>query len=278
LDADNVDALLSTYDLILDCTDMVSTRLLLNDAAVRLQKPIIQAGIYQYEGQIHLMAPGTGGCLRCQWPELPEANEPGACLQHGVLGAVPGLFGTLQAMEAVKWLVGLPTPLQDHVLILNVLNYQQHLIRRTPQADCPACGQAGGQSLDQRLIEARRTDAPSEEPDSVWELVFQGTPLKLTQFTLIDVNEAREHRPIPDLVVQNIPFSRFELDHPPPLDKETHYLLYCAKGVRSAHLVRELRKRGYTNVFALAGGQAQQNLTALRKQELEEVSLFYVRH
>jgi rhodanese-related sulfurtransferase len=107
---------------------------------------------------------------------------------------------------------------------------------------------------------------------------LSGASLRLSQFSLIDVSEMREHLPISDLTVQNIPFSRFELDHPPPLDKERQYLLYCSKGIRSAHLVRELRKRGYDNVFALAGGLARQNLADLRRRELEGASLFYVSH
>lgn len=278
LESTGLAPLLEQYDLILDCTDTISTRLMMNDAAVMLQKPLIQAGVYQYEGQIHLIAPGMGGCLRCQWPDNMEPDAPGTCMQSGVLGAVPGLFGTLQAMEAIKWLVGLPTPLSDHVLILDLLSYQQHLIRRTSQPDCSVCGRFHEQQLDHQLTQERLAEVPTEESDSVWQLIFTGAPLRLTQFTLIDVNESREHSPIPDLTVQNIPFSRFELDHPPPLDKEKQYLLYCSKGVRSAHLVRELRKRGFTNVFALAGGQAKQDLAELRKLELEKANLYYVRH
>jgi sulfur-carrier protein adenylyltransferase/sulfurtransferase len=239
-----------------------------------MQKPLIQASVYQYEGQIQMVAPGFGGCLRCQWPELSEQLSMADCTQHGVLGAVSGLFGTLQAMEAIKWIVGLPTPLQDHLLIMDLLTYEQRLIRRAVQPDCPVCGRF----FDQRLAASRQSDVDDEVLDSTWQLEFNDASLRLTQFSLIDVNEAREHAPIPDLTVQNIPFSRFELDHPPPLDKERKYLLYCRKGVRSAHLVRELRKRGYQNVFALAGGLTKQDLADLRRRELEGASLFYVHH
>jgi sulfur-carrier protein adenylyltransferase/sulfurtransferase len=123
-------SLLQDYDLVLDCTDNFEIRFLLNGVAVRLQKPLIQASVYQYEGQIQLVVPGMGGCLRCQWPDLPEDAPLENCIDHGVIGAVSGMFGTLQAMEAIKWIVGLPTSLTDRVLMMDLLTYQQHLIRR----------------------------------------------------------------------------------------------------------------------------------------------------
>jgi adenylyltransferase/sulfurtransferase len=279
LTGDAVESLLEPYDLILDCTDNFSARFLMNDAAVRLGKPLIQASLYQYEGQVQLIRPGFGGCLRCQWPQWSSENPPldaplGNCAESGVLGAVPGILGAMQAMEAIKLIVGLPTPLQQNLLIMDMLTWQSRSLRRAVRPDCPVCG---GSVVQQAVSEPADDDA-ALEPDSVWELEFETADHRLAQFVLIDVNEAREHVPIPDLTVKNIPFSRFELDHPPPLDKENRYLLYCSKGIRSTHLARELRKRGYKNVFAVAGGLVRQDLAALRKRELEEARLFYVRH
>ena len=82
---------------------------LLNDTAVRTSIPLIQAGVYKFEGQIHLCDPNAGtACLRCLWPEIPEEGCVGTCAEVGVLGTVPGLFGTLQATEAIKYLLDLP--------------------------------------------------------------------------------------------------------------------------------------------------------------------------
>lgn len=278
LTAQNIQTLFESYDLILDCTDNFSARFLMNDAAVAMQKPLLQASLYQYEGQVQLIRPGFGGCLRCQWPQWSSENPPldaalGNCAESGVLGAVPGILGAMQAMEAIKLMVGLPTPLEQHLLILDMLTWQSRMLKRVVRPDCPVCG---GTVVEQP--EPQLEDEMLLEPDSEWELEFDSSEHRLSHFVLIDVNEAREHVAIPDLIVKNIPFSRFELDFPPPLDKETRYLLYCSKGIRSTHLARELRKRGYKNVFAVAGGLMRQDLTALRKRELEEAGLFYVRH
>ena len=282
LTRETAESLVEPYDLVLDCTDNFAARFLLNDVSLALQKPLIQAGIYQYEGQIHMLRPGFGGCLRCQWPDVPLDAPLGNCAESGVLGAVPGVLGAMQAMEAIKLIVGLPTPLESHMLIMDLLSWQNRLLTRSIRPDCAFCGgQMEERQLRERLWQSESSGEAVEEPDSDWQLEFTESAKnlpRLSQFTLIDVNEAREHVPVPNLTVQNIPFSRFELDYPPPLDGERQYLLYCSKGVRSSHLARELRKRGYRNVFALAGGLMRQDLSELRKRELEKSRLFYVSH
>ena len=101
---DTIDALIAPYDFILDCTDNFAAKFLINDACVRLRKPFSHAGIQGFNGQLLTWVPGGGPCYRCVFPEPPPEAEAGA---NGVVGALPGVIGSLQAMEALKYILGL---------------------------------------------------------------------------------------------------------------------------------------------------------------------------
>ena len=109
LDAGNADRLAAGHDLILDCSDNFATKFLLNDLALRTRKPVLFASVYQYEGQLQVVRGDEAtACLRCVWPEATRDGLVGNCAEAGVLGPVPGVFGSLQALEALKLLLGLP--------------------------------------------------------------------------------------------------------------------------------------------------------------------------
>lgn len=246
---ENIDTLMADYDLVLDCTDNFTARFLLSDTATRLKKPLIQASVHQYEGQIQGWFPeNPGGCLRCQWPEMTSDAVMGTCSEVGVLGPIPGLLGALQAMEAIKYLVGLPTPLTDQMLIFDGLTYQTRLLKRPVQPDCPSCGLQNNENVNipnaAFLNEAEFLLTPDDD-------------FSLSDYVVIDVSEAREHVPIPQHPCLNIPFSRFDLEQP-RLERQQHYLLYCTQGTRSAHLVESLRQRGYEHVWAMSQALHQQ--------------------
>ncbi|GMV37604.1 MAG: hypothetical protein AMXMBFR61_21120 [Fimbriimonadales bacterium] len=139
LAAENVEALVSDHDVVLDCTDNFETKFLLNDACVALGTPLVQASIYQMEGQIQLIAPGSG-CLRCQWPETPPSGCVGSCAEVGVLGVLPGLFGVLQATETIKLITGIGECLTRTLLLVDLRTYQVTRLERPPNPSCPACG------------------------------------------------------------------------------------------------------------------------------------------
>src|SRR6185436_2797360 len=120
LDAGNADRLVADFDLVLDCSDNFSTKFLLNDAALRTRKPVLFASVYQYEGQLQLVTGSdAAACLRCVWPEATRDGLVGNCAEAGVLGPVPGVFGSLQALEALKHLLGLPGLSGDEMLIFD---------------------------------------------------------------------------------------------------------------------------------------------------------------
>lgn len=137
--ASNADALLAGADLVIDGADNFDARYLLNDTAMRQRIPWVYGAVQGFAGQVGLFAPhqhDNAPCYRCLFPEPPGPGEAPNCAEAGVLGALPGLIGTLQATEALKWLLGLPEPLLGKLLCVDALTMQFNTIRL---AKDPAC-------------------------------------------------------------------------------------------------------------------------------------------
>jgi sulfur-carrier protein adenylyltransferase/sulfurtransferase len=141
LKAANVRAVFKDYDLVLDGTDRLATRYLVNDACVILGLPLVSAAIHRFEGQVMTYVPGRGPCYRCVFPQAPEGVVPN-CAQAGVLGVLPGVLGTLQATEAIKLITGVGEPLLGRLLTYDALEmrFQEFRVARRP--DCAVCGNA----------------------------------------------------------------------------------------------------------------------------------------
>lgn len=139
LTEENALQLISGYDLVVDCTDNFKTRFILNDACLRLDRPFVYGGVLAYIGQMMFVMPGKGPCFRCLYRSEPEGAVPD-CSTLGVLGAVPGVIGTLQACEAVKYLVGLGELLVGRLLTYDALtaSFMEVGLERDPA--CPSCG------------------------------------------------------------------------------------------------------------------------------------------
>ena len=137
LTAANAAELISAWDLVIDCTDNFSTKFLINDVCVSARKPAILSSIYQYEGQLQVIRPDAhGACLRCIWPEATRDGLVGNCAEAGVLGPVPGVFGSLQALEALKILLGLPGQLGDELLVMDLLTLQISRMKARRAGEC----------------------------------------------------------------------------------------------------------------------------------------------
>lgn len=130
------------YDLVLDGSDNVATRYLVNDASVLLGLPLIYGGVVRLQGQVMVVRPRHSACFRCVFPEPPTAGETLNCQDAGVLGATAGVVGSLMAHEALKWLVGIGEPLTDRLLVFDGLmsRWRQVRVRRDP--DCAVCGES----------------------------------------------------------------------------------------------------------------------------------------
>jgi molybdopterin/thiamine biosynthesis adenylyltransferase/rhodanese-related sulfurtransferase len=139
LDASNIMEIIDGYDVIVDGADNFPTRYLLNDASVRLQIPVVSASILGFDGQLSVFAPYEGPCYRCLYPTPPPAELAPSCGANGVLGALPGVMGVLQAVEVVKLVVGTGEPLIGRLLLYEALStsFTELKVRRDPQ--CPIC-------------------------------------------------------------------------------------------------------------------------------------------
>src|ERR1039458_9042871 len=139
LGADNVLQIFDGYDVIVDGTDNFPTRYLVNDAALKLDIPVVHGSIFRFEGQASVYLPHQGPCYRCQVPEPPPAELAPSCAEAGVLGVLPGIIGSIQAMEAVKVLLGLGDPLVGRLLAYDALEESFRTFRVNRDPECAAC-------------------------------------------------------------------------------------------------------------------------------------------
>ena len=139
LDASNVETMIGGYDFVIDATDDVPTKFLLNDACVLAGKPFVYAGVAGTSGQLMTVLPGESACLRCLFPETPDEDEVGSCQAAGILGPLAALVGTFEAIEAVKYLSGDGELAADRLLTIDArsLRVREIPLRRSP--GCPAC-------------------------------------------------------------------------------------------------------------------------------------------
>jgi molybdopterin/thiamine biosynthesis adenylyltransferase/rhodanese-related sulfurtransferase len=141
LSSENVMDIIKDYDLIVDGADNFPTRYLLNDAALKLGKPVVHASIYRFEGQLTSFIPNEGPCYRCLYPSPPPADMAPSCQEAGVLGVLCGVIGSLQANEAIKILLGIGKPMAGRLLMFDALGlkFRELKLRRDPT--CPTCGE-----------------------------------------------------------------------------------------------------------------------------------------
>src|ERR1700736_3395123 len=140
LGADNVLDIVDGYDVIVDGADNFPVRYLLNDASLVKRIPVVHGSIFRFEGQVTVFDPYNGPCYRCLLPEPPPPELAPSCAEAGVLGVLPGIVGSLQAMEAIKMLLGLGDPLIGRLLAYDALeqSFRTFKVRRDPT--CPTCG------------------------------------------------------------------------------------------------------------------------------------------
>jgi len=239
----NVDDLVRGYDLVVECTDNLRAKFLVNDAVVRAGKPAVFASIYQYEGQLQTYRPEPhSACLRCVWPEAPRDGLVGNCAEAGVLGPVPGTLGAMQAMQALKLILGLDDARPSGVVIVDLL------------------------SLDTRVIRAPRDPRCDHGPDArpersaVEPLELDFTTLdeaRAAGYELVDIREASERRfDRPGTQIDlHLPLSEL-LDGRAAFPVAGRQLIVCAHGVRSLALAEHLRAQGRDGVWSMRGGLA----------------------
>ncbi len=262
LDATTAPEIVGQYDLVIDCTDNFSTKFLLNDLCVQKRVPAIFSSVYQYEGQIQVVRPDRdGACLRCVWPEATRDGIVGNCAEAGVLGPVPGTFGSLQAFEALKLLLDLPGQLGNEVLVLDLLTMSSSRVRAKRTATHP----------DHALTAATHATAQGQRPTKAGDAEpLDQTPLEVdfpsldearaAGFAIVDIREPQELKeiPTPTRNARHIPMAQL-LHGNPAFAPTGKTLLVCASGRRSLAATQELRARGLDAIYSLRGGVTKLN-------------------
>ncbi len=250
-DVSNFEEIIRDFDIILDCTDNFSTKFLLNDIAVLSRKILIQASIYQLEGQIRVYDPAIkSACLRCLWPQIPTDDCIGNCVVAGVVGIVPNVMGHLQAWEAVKWILQFDERLKENIFIVDFKTFAVNKIKHSPCLSCPVCGKSASikNILKENYMSSQKSYDLTVELDTI--------PLeKISEFVFIDVRESAELLmfPVNSVKSLHLAFSQFGSWNF-EFQKDKKYLIYCAHGMRSLACVEKLRKKGISNVQSVNNG------------------------
>jgi sulfur-carrier protein adenylyltransferase/sulfurtransferase len=258
LSRDNVMEIVRGYDVVADGTDNFPTRYLVNDACVLAGKPNVYASIFRFDGQLSVFDARRGPCYRCLFPEPPPPGMVPSCAEGGVLGVLPGIVGSLQALEVLKLILGKGEPLVGRLVLFDALGFKTHEVKIAKNPACPACGDRPtitapidyeefcGVRGDEGAVDT--TGIPTVSVDEAKRRSDAGDPM-----TILDVREPHE------LEIVRIPGATpFPLSELPSrmheLDSARDYTLSCHHGTRSVQAYRLLRAAGFKRLQVLAGG------------------------
>ncbi|MDR3673321.1 MAG: molybdopterin-synthase adenylyltransferase MoeB [Holophaga sp.] len=249
--------LFQDYDIIADGTDNFPTRYLVNDACVLSGKPNVYASIFRFEGQVSVFGAG-GPCYRCLFPEPPPADLVPSCAEGGVLGVLPGIIGSLQALEVLKLILGVGDSLSGRLVLFDALAFKftELAVRKDPA--CAVCGEAPTVTapVDYEAFCRIRGAEPETDGSNVATISVEDFNRRRQageSLPLLDVREPFEAE------IVRIPGAiRFPLSELPArlheLDSSDSYTLHCHKTGQSTEAYQLLRKAGFNRINVLAGG------------------------
>lgn len=254
LTRDNARGIVADYDIVLDGTDTFTTRYLLNDACVLEGRPLVQASVHRFEGQLSVYGVGDGPCYRCVHPEPPLAGSVPNCAEGGVLGVLPGLLGTMQATEALKLILGIGEPLQGRLLVVDALTMR---FREVGVDRDPACAWCATRTVRELLPDyaAFCGEGPAAGAPNAREIAPRALRARLSagDVLLIDVREDWEVATASIAGARHIPMSLIPAQQALlPRDREIAVL--CHHGMRSAMVADYLRSAGHARVLNVTGG------------------------
>jgi len=245
--------ILGEFDVVIDGSDNFPTRYLVNDACVLLGKPNVYGAVFRFDGQASVFSSPDGPCYRCLFAEPPPPELVPSCAEGGILGVLPGIIGSIQALEAIKWILAVGESLVGRLLLFDArrLQFRELKIERDP--GCPACGACPSITdlIDYEAFCGVGQGTKTEAEISVRELAreWAANPAMV----VVDVREPREAeiaqlpggRLIP---LGELPRRLTELPAHAPI------VTYCHHGLRSLRAAEMLRAAGFANVRSLAGG------------------------
>ena len=263
-DAGNALEIMRDFDIVVDGTDNFGTRYLTNDAAVLLGKPNSFGCIFRFEGQASVFGAPGGPCYRCLFREPPPAGLVPNCAEAGVLGVLPGLVGTIQAIETLKLILGVGEPLIGRLLLVETLTmaFRTVTVRRDPT--CPSCGDPAHGGATIRSLEDRAQDysesACAVDVDATLPTVHNISATELSQriargddFDLVDVREPAEWEIARIEGARLVPLATIRLASE-GWERSREVVLYCKAGVRSLNAAQQLLATGFTRVTNVVGG------------------------
>lgn len=264
---ENAVALFSEYDLIVDGSDNFPTRYLNTDAAFFAKRPLVYGSIFKFEGQATVFDPHGGTpCYRCLFPEPPPPGSVPNCGEAGVLGALCGVIGSIQAMEAIKRLAGVAGGLGGRLLVLDALEMQFRTLKLRKDPSCPLCGaQASIHAIDpERYADGCAPIQHGETAAAGGDGPADGYPLELDaaeaaqlvgrgQARVLDVREPFELQICRVPGAEHVPMGQIP-SALAQLPRDTHLLVMCHHGGRSARVTQFLRQNGFENATNIAGG------------------------
>ena len=257
LTTENALELIRDYDIVADGTDNFPTRYLVNDASVLAGKPNVYGSIFRFEGQATVFYAKEGPCYRCLYPEPPPPGLVPSCAEGGVLGVLPGIIGSIQALETIKLILGRGQTLIGRLLLFDALSLKFREVKLRKNPDCPVCGthptvtklidyeQFCGIRGEEHVPE---TTVPEITAREVKKMMDERKP-----FVLIDVREPHEFQICRIAGSTLIPLG----DVPKrmnELNSADEIVVHCRSGMRSAQAVELLMKAGFRKIHNLKGG------------------------
>lgn len=253
LSSENARAILGRYDLAIDGSDNFPTRYLVNDASVLLGKPYVYGSIFRFDGQVSVFAAPGGPCYRCLFADPPPPDLVPNCAEAGVLGVLPGLVGSLQALEAIKWILGAGESLVGRLLLVDALRVRFRELSVTRDPDCQVCGEHPSvtQLIDyDAFCSVAGSGQPTSSEVSAHELAqrISGADAPL----VLDVREPWEWEIVRIEGSRLLPLGQLP-DRLRELDAAAEIVTVCHKGQRSLMAQQLLQGAGF-QARSLAGG------------------------
>ena len=255
LTSENALEILGGYDIVVDGSDNFPTRYLVNDACVLLGKPNVYGSIFRFEGQASVFYAREGPCYRCLYSEPPPPGLVPSCAEGGVLGVLPGIIGSIQALETIKWIIGAGDSLVGRLLLFDALKLRFRELQLRKDPACPICGQNPTirELIDYEAFCGIGAEPSYAGPEITAEELRREMEEKGSNLVLIDVREPHEWDIAHIEGARLIPLGQLP-ERLGELDGHAEIVTHCHHGVRSMKALQLLKGAGFNRVRSLAGG------------------------
>lgn len=255
LTSENALEILREYDIVVDGTDNFPTRYLVNDACVLLGKPNVYGSIFRFEGQASLFYAAKGPCYRCLYSEPPPPGLVPSCAEGGVLGVLPGIIGSIQALETIKWIIGAGTSLLGRLVLFDALKLRFRELELRKDPACPICGTNPSihELIDYEAFCGIGAEPAYAGPEITAEELQREMSEKAGGVVLIDVREPHEWDIAHIEGARLIPLGQLP-ERLSELDGHAEIVTHCHHGARSMKALEILKGAGFGKVRSLAGG------------------------